>query len=148
MLLKRNFQRLKYIKIISLSVLMSYGLHPFVNGLGCDYHSQADTKKISFYTTCKLGIIETIAKNKTTGKIASFKGIYGKSGSTIFFITLKSDILSFGDSNIGDAADLHDSKGIYISTVVKNNEGNDWILLQHPYYTIHKSNRIGRLSLL
>ncbi|HDO1358643.1 TPA: hypothetical protein P2Q89_004166 [Aeromonas veronii] len=103
---------------------------------------------MSFYTTCKFGLIESIAKNNLTNKVASFHGVYGKSGDTVFFITYKTKVLSVGSTESNNVTELYvsDSNRVFISRVIINSDDTDWIILQHPYYTIHKSKHIGRLG--
>lgn len=141
------FQNLKYIKHISLMLLLGYALHPFINGLGCNYHAQSEDKNISFYTTCKLGLIESVVRNKMTDKLVSFKGVYGKSGNTAFFLTYQIDVLSKPDERVENITELYTSNRFFISKVIRNSDGSDWVLLQHPYYTVHKSRHVGRVSL-
>lgn len=145
--MKMIFQNSKYIRCISFTLLVGYAIHPFINGLGCNYHAQFDDSKLNFYTTCKFGLIESVVKNKMTDKLVSFKGIYGKSGNTDFFLTYKIDIISSQESSVKNITELYTSNRIFVSKVIKNSDGSDWVLLQHPYYTVHKSKHVGRVSI-
>lgn len=145
--MKKISQNLIYIKCISLMLLLGYAFHPFVNGLGCNYHAQSEDDNISFYTTCKFGLIESVVKNKMTDKLLLFKGIYGKSGNTTFFLTYQIDVLSKQGERVENITELYTSNRFFISKVIGNSDGSDWILLQHPYYTVHKSRHVGRVSL-
>ncbi|HDO1324258.1 TPA: hypothetical protein P2R04_001203 [Aeromonas veronii] len=143
-----TFQKLKYIRYISIFLLLIYAIHPFINGLGCSYHAQSENAQLSFYTTCKMGFVESVVKNKITGKLISFKGIYGKSGNTIFFITYQVNILSVDKSDLNNVTELYTSNRIFVSKLIKNSDGSEWVMLQHPYYTVHQSRHIGKLAFL
>lgn len=145
--MKMIFQNSKYIRYISFTLLVGYAIHPFINGLGCNYHAQSDDSKLNFYTTCKFGLIESVVKNKMTDKLVSFKGIYGKSGNTAFFLTYQIDILSSQKPIVKNITELYTSNRVFVSKVIKNSDGSDWVLLQHPYYTVHKSKHVGRVSI-
>lgn len=77
---------LKYIIVISFIGISTYALYPFINGMGCDYRSQVDDENGSFYSTCKLGFVTTIAKNKQSNEVIEYHGLYGKTGHTIIFL--------------------------------------------------------------
>ncbi|MFM4875219.1 hypothetical protein ACEUDK_20005 [Aeromonas veronii] len=83
-----------------------------------------------------------------TSKTIKLKGFYGKSGNTIFLIIYKNEILSNHKDKLPDITDLYVSNSFFICKLIRNGDGTDWVLLQHPFYTIHKSKHIGSLSFL
>lgn len=146
--MKMIFPKSKYIKYTSVIFLLGYAIHPFINGLGCSYHAQSDDEKMNFYTTCKMGFIESALKNNVTNKLVLLKGIYGKSGNTIFFITYRVDVLSVDKDDLNNITGLYTSNRIFVSKLIKNSDGSEWVMLQYPYYTVHKSRHIGKLAFL
>lgn len=143
--MKKIFLTLNFIKLSSFVLFMLYAAHPFLNGIGCDYHSQSESEQISAYTTCKLGFIDSVVKNNETKVTIHYKGIYGKSGDTIFFIVYDLKDLT-GNKYIYQGVTEHFNRNaIFISKVIET-QNNDWIILQSPYYTVQKAKRIGKLA--
>lgn len=143
--MKKVFLKSSFIKLSSLLLLLLYVIHPFINGVGCDYHSQSNNGQISTYTTCKLGMIDTAVKNHETKKSLQYKGIYGKSGDTVIFIVYDLKDIT-GDNYIHkNVTDFFSNNKIFVSKVLEI-EDADWILLEQPYYTVLSAKRVGRLS--
>lgn len=146
--MKMTSPPLKYIKYISIACLLTYSTHPFINGIGCNFHAQSNEAKISFYTTCKFGLIDSVVQNNLTKKSVKLKGLYGKSGNTIFFVTYKTEIFPQQKEEFTDITELYTTNRFFVSKIIRNSDGTDWVLLQYPYFTIHKSKHIGSLSFL
>ncbi|MFM4937394.1 MAG: hypothetical protein ACRC4I_15615 [Aeromonas veronii] len=125
-------------------VLSLYGLHPFINGSGCDFQSQAIGKTFDRYTTCRFGIITVIEKNKVTARNVAYQGIYGVTGrSSLVFVY---DI-TYDDKDQETVLDdfLFQSRYFYISNKIVV-DTTDWVIVKAPFYKIYPSKRVGRLS--
>ncbi|MBL0560964.1 hypothetical protein [Aeromonas hydrophila] len=134
-----------YLKLISVLLLGGYTLHPFINGLGCDYQSHVISAQSEIYTTCKFGVVNTVAKDLKTGKSMRYVGIYGKSGDTVFFNVIKLHTLTKGSDAVVSITSLFSENEFYVAKNITYNK-KDWILLQYPYYDIYPSTRIGQLA--
>ncbi|WOX47327.1 hypothetical protein R2B70_14045 [Aeromonas sp. XH] len=136
---------LKYTSVISLIFIAAYALYPFINGVGCDFRSRVEDNAGSFYTTCKLGFVTTIARNKASNEVIKYHGIYGKTGNTILFLAYDISWLENGiDKEQSLVSKLHNSP-LYVSKVIVE-EGHDWVIVGFPYSRIHKTKRIGSLG--
>lgn len=136
---------LKYTSVISLVLIAAYALYPFINGVGCDFRSRVEDNAGSFYTTCKLGFVTTIAKSKESNEVIRYQGIYGKTGSTVLFFAYDITWLDTGSGQKQfPVSKLHDSP-LYVSKVLVE-DGYDWVIVGFPYSRIHKSKRVGALS--
>lgn len=136
---------LKYISVISFIIIAAYASYPFINGMGCDYRSQVEDENGSFYSTCKLGFVTTIAKNKKSNEVIEYQGIYGKTGNTIIFFAYDTSVLESGiaQDNV-PVSKLHMSS-IFISKIIVE-EDYDWVILGFPFSRVHKAKRVGPLS--
>ncbi|HDI1214988.1 TPA: hypothetical protein PKO72_003771 [Aeromonas hydrophila] len=136
---------LKYIIVISFIGISTYALYPFINGMGCDYRSQVDDENGSFYSTCKLGFVTTIAKNKQSNEVIEYHGLYGKTGHTIIFFAYNTSVLEAGvvQDNL-PVSKLHMSP-VFISKIIVE-EDYDWVILGFPFSRVHKAKRVGPLS--
>ncbi len=77
---------LKFIALTSFIVLHTYIIIPVINGMGCNYNSEANDVKMKYISTCRFGIVETIAWNKISGEKKLFKGILAKKKDDLFFL--------------------------------------------------------------
>ncbi|EGX6956762.1 hypothetical protein [Aeromonas hydrophila] len=131
--------------MISFILLVGYVLFPFINGVGCDFRAQFNDANISYYSTCKMGVATTIAKNNKTGEMIQYDGIYSKSGNTIRFFVFKIDelkeIRSIDKDTINSLAKCH----LYVMQIIVDEE-HDWVVLSYPFPWIHKAKRIGKLG--
>lgn len=81
-------KRLKYIVLSSLIGMSVYTLTPFINGFGCNYKSQTSESNLLYISTCKFGMVETIAWNKSTGEKKYLKVYWLKKMTTCLFLFL------------------------------------------------------------
>lgn len=146
MVMKRNYLILKYIKLISFISVVMYGVHPLINGIGCDYHSQTEDEKRSLYTTCKFGIINSVGLDKETKEIFKYSGLYGKSGGTIFFYVYKKESLNKKEGVEESIISKLNSSQLYIAHVFEGDE-HDWIIIQYPYYNVYMARRVGVMGI-
>ncbi|MFM4937392.1 MAG: hypothetical protein ACRC4I_15640 [Aeromonas veronii] len=142
---KKIWLILDYIKWISIVVVFIYALHPLINGMGCDYHSQTEDEKQSIYTTCKFGIINAVGVNKKTKKTIQYSGVYGKSGNTIFFYTYERIVLNDEENTMMNIIAALNNSNFYMAYVFKG-DGYDWIFIKYPYYNIYRSKRVGAMG--
>ncbi|MFH7527861.1 hypothetical protein AB2J22_21375 [Aeromonas sp. A5] len=136
---------LKYTLVVSFLVISAYALYPFINGVGCDFRARVEDDAGSFYTTCKLGFVTTIAKGKASNEIIKYHGFYGKAGDTILFFAYDISWLENGvvqEKSL--VSKMHNSR-LYVSNVIVE-DGYDWVIVGYPYSRIHKSKRIGVLG--
>ncbi|MGL6607840.1 hypothetical protein [Aeromonas hydrophila] len=134
---------MKFIVLISFFFITSYALYPFVNGMGCDFRSQVDADDSVLYSTCKLGWVTTVAKNKKTNEVLKYSGIYGKNGSSIFFFALEIEEINTKVDVDSHPVDFFHSESIYLAKVVPGDE-HDWILLGYPFSRVHSMIQVGR----
>lgn len=143
--MKRTFHLSRFMKFISLAILVLYTTYPYLNGLGCDFHSQAKHDNYSIYATCKAGLLSVIATNSITRESIKYEGIYGKSDSTLFFYVYEANVLDEGDISLRHISSaMHQSHYIIATLVSRNN--NDWILQRSPYYNVFLIRRTGRMG--
>lgn len=127
-------------------ILILYGLHPFINGSGCDFQSQTIDSERERYTTCRFGIINVVERDKTSDihDHVTYQGMYGVTGG-------RSLIFVYKISDPGDGAKLLannyflQSRIIYISNNIVA-DTTDWVMVKAPFYQIYKNKRVGRLS--
>ncbi|MGL6434665.1 hypothetical protein [Aeromonas caviae] len=129
---------------MSLITLSIYGLHPFINGSGCDFQSQSIGDQYERYATCRFGVISVIEKDKVNNKKVAFQGLYGVTGGrTLVFIYS----FASNENSVHAVSDdyLIQSRYFYISNNVVADK-MDWVMVKSPVYQIYQSKRIGRLG--
>lgn len=136
---------LKYTSVISFIFIAAYALYPFINGMGCDYRSQVEDENGSFYSTCKLGFVTTIAKNKKSNEVIEYHGIYGKTGDTAIFFAYDVALLENGIEQDKLPVNKFHFSPIYVSKILVE-EDSDWVILGFPFSRVHRVKRVGPLS--
>ncbi|HGE8267691.1 TPA: hypothetical protein ACGD2I_002174 [Aeromonas hydrophila] len=139
-------KKLKFIALTSFILLHVYIITPVINGVGCNYNSEANDVKMKYISTCRLGIVETIAWNKLSGEKKLFKGILAKKHNDLFFFVVYSKELSKPLFDFDDGLNVRFSDA-YIYSAKQIHAGQYyWVLLRNPSYRIYKVNMAGKLG--
>lgn len=126
--------------------LTLYAMLPFINSLGCDYKSEAINDEVNYLTTCKMGLIKTVATNKVTGEKIIYEGLSAKKGNDMIFIAFNSSQVNTIKANNNDEniISLVDTK--ILSAKLIHTEHNDLIMIRSPSYYIYEVNITGKIS--
>lgn len=138
-----SWRKLRFIGLISICLLLLYGLHPFINGSGCDFQSQSSDESGVMYVTCNLGLVTILDNRVEGGDIYVYKGVFGRTGET--------ELVFIYDFSVYDRNNEYDYEQILMSSrfriskrIITNSQ--DWILVKKPLYRVYSSKRRGRLS--
>lgn len=144
--MRQTHMTLKYIKIISVIALSFYALLPFINGLGCNYKSETVNENIIYLTSCKLGIVESIAWNKRNGEKKIFKGFLAKKDSSIIFFVTHSQELEKPIYEFNHGLNIRFSDATIWSAKLIHTKEHDIVLVGNPSYQIYITNISGKLA--
>ena len=137
---------LKYIAWTSFVCLHIYIFMPVINGMGCNYNSEANDIKIKYISTCRFGLVETIAWNKISGEKRLFKGMLAKKNDDLIFFVLYSQELSKPLFDFDDGLNVRFSDAHIYSAKQIHAGQYDWVLLRNPSYRVYKVNMAGKLG--
>lgn len=136
---------LKFIKYSSLLILSVYAIHPFVNGMGCDFQLQASDDATDRYMTCNHGMIKVVEKNKSSSHYLAYSGIYGRSGDNVIMFVYRVTDINKPPLDSFQPGYLLKNRTIHIAKHIPTAE-RDWVLAKAPVYQIYAAKRIGQLG--
>lgn len=139
-------KKLKYIVLSSLIGMSAYALTPFINAFGCNYKSQTSDNNLLYISTCKLGIVETIAWNKLTGEKKIFKGVLAKKNDNMFIFVFSSTLISKSKYDFYEGLNIRFSDPIIFSGKQIHTSKNDWVLVRNPSFQVYKVTTSGSLG--
>lgn len=137
---------LKYIAWTSFVCLHIYIIMPVINGIGCNYNSEANDIKIKYISTCRFGLVETIAWNKKSGEKRLFKGMLAKKNDDLIFFVFYSQEISKPLFDFDDGLNVRFSDAHIYSAKQIHAGQYDWVLLRNPSYRVYKVNMAGKLG--
>lgn len=136
---------LKFIKYTSLLWVSLYAIHPFINGVGCDFQLQASDDTIDRYMTCSHGMIKAVEKHKQSGRYITYNGVYGRSGDNVVIFVYR--VTDFNSQPFESFQPGHflKSRHIHVAKHIPAAD-RDWVLARAPIYQIYSAKRIGKLG--
>lgn len=138
---------LKYIKVTSIVMFSLYALTPFINGLGCDFKTEARYDQITYLNSCKFGQVKSLGWNKKTGEKIYYSGILAKKNNDIIFFVLESKELSKPTLlNEKDMVNISITDASIFSAKQIHAKEYDLVMVRNPSFFIYKANTVGKLG--
>lgn len=149
--LMENSSMKKFSNWFFFTLLLAFALIlslPFLNGVGCDVMFHVEPLPTGqVYGRCEFGQVYFTVDNKVTKEIYSARGYYGFLNNHYYIILTDRKILV---KNKGDDMPVSNYfyRDVYSGLIVREEEGNSYILSSSPAPIMWKANVSGRLGFI